>query len=148
MIPWSDLNRRHITTDQCAKVTEIKFRQMEEEKLRENAERAFQDYRRPFTTVTSLKYLGQALTAAYDDWPEVVGNLRKIWKSWAHLARLLGQEGAKPRVSGIFFQGGGTGGATIWVRDVGSYLLHRTGPGKLSTRGSKADNGDTSKEIV
>ena len=42
--------------------------------------------------------------AAEDDWPVVVGNLRKVRKSWARLERTLGREGANPRVSGIFFK--------------------------------------------
>ena len=41
-------------------------------------ERAFQAYVSPLETVTSFKYLGQALTDLDDDWPEVVANL---WKA-------------------------------------------------------------------
>ena len=40
----------------------------------------------------------------YYDWMVVVGNLIKARKSWARLTRILGQEGANPRVSGIFFK--------------------------------------------
>ena len=40
-----------------------------------------------------------------DDWPAVVGNLKKARKSWARMTRILGREGANPRVSGIFFKG-------------------------------------------
>ena len=39
-----------------------------------------------------------------DDWTDVVGNLRKSRKSWEYLARILGQEGANPRVLGMFFR--------------------------------------------
>ena len=63
-----------------------------------------QAYGRPLVTVTSFKYLGRVLAAADDDWPEVVGNLRKVRKSWSQMARILGQEGASPRVSGMFFK--------------------------------------------
>ena len=54
--------------------------------------------------VTSFKYLGQGLMAGYDDWPAVVGNLKKVRKSWDLLTRILGQEGANPRVLGVFFK--------------------------------------------
>ena len=41
---------------------------------------------------------------ADDDWPAVVGKLRKVRMIWERLARILGQEGSNPRVSGIFFK--------------------------------------------
>ena len=37
-------------------------------------------------------------------WPAVVGNLRKTWKSWAQISRILGCEEAGPRITGIFFK--------------------------------------------
>ena len=52
--------------------------------------------------VTSFKYMEWVLTVADDDWPEVVGNLRKSRKSWAQLESILGQEGNNPRVLGVF----------------------------------------------
>ena len=72
--------------------------------MRERAERAFQAYGRMLETVTSFKYLGQVLTVGGDNWPVVVRNLKKARRSWARLTRILGQEGAKPRVSGMFFK--------------------------------------------
>ena len=63
-----------------------------------------QAFGRPLVTVNSLKYLVQVLTDLYDYWTEVVGNIRKYWKRWARLARIMGQEGASPWVSGIFFK--------------------------------------------
>ena len=39
-----------------------------------------------------------------DDWPTVVGNLRNARKSWARMMRILGREGAEPRISGMFFK--------------------------------------------
>lgn len=30
----------------------------------------------------------------YDDFPEVIGNLQKVRRSWARLSRIIGQEGA------------------------------------------------------
>ena len=37
-------------------------------------------------------------------WPAVVGNLRKTWKSWARISRILDREGAGLRITGIFFK--------------------------------------------
>ena len=104
MVPWRVLNKRHLTTSQCAKGAEQKRQQMAEEDLRESAGRAFQDYGGPLEMVTSFKYLGQVLTAAKENWPEVVGNLRKARKSWSWIARILGWEGANPRVSRMFLK--------------------------------------------
>ena len=44
------------------------------------------------------------MMAADDDWPAVVGNLKKARKSWACLTRSLRREGANPRVSGMVFK--------------------------------------------
>ena len=41
------------------------------------------------------------------------------------------------------FQGDGPGGAAFWVEGVGADPLHGKVPGKISTRGRKADNVDT-----
>ena len=48
----------------------------------------------------------------------------------------------------VRIQGDGTGGAGIWVGDMGDDPLYGMEPGKLSTRGRKADNGETSKDMV
>ena len=45
-----------------------------------------------------FKYLGKVLTAADENWTEVIGNFWKEQKIWACLARIMGQEGAIPRV--------------------------------------------------
>ena len=42
--------------------------------------------------------------AGEEDWPVVMGNLRKGRKSWAQLTRILAREGADMRVSGMFFK--------------------------------------------
>ena len=44
------------------------------------------------------------LTAVEDNWPEVVGKLKKVQKIWARLTRILGREGDNPRVLGVFFK--------------------------------------------
>ena len=70
----------------------------------ESAERAFRAYGIMLETFALFKYLGKVLTKGENDWPEVVGNLKKARKSWAWLMRILGREGANPRVSGMFFK--------------------------------------------
>ena len=49
--------------------------------------------------VTELKYLRRVLTKLNDDWPVVVANLRKPWKRWERLSRILVQEGDDPQTS-------------------------------------------------
>ena len=49
--------------------------------------------------VTEFRYLGRILTNTDDDWPEVARNLRKARVTWGSLARILGREGADPKVS-------------------------------------------------
>ena len=65
---------------------------------------AFEVYGEQLKTVPSFKYLGRILTAGYDDWPAVAGNLGKARKSWGRLQRILSREGANKRVSGDFFK--------------------------------------------
>ena len=56
-------------------------------------------------------------------------------------------EGCQLKGPGDFFQGGGTGGADIRVRDVGADPPHGTGPGKFSTQGYPVYNRETAEEI-
>ena len=44
------------------------------------------------------------MTASYEDWTAVVGNLQKAWKIWACLLRILVREGSSPRVLGMLFK--------------------------------------------
>ena len=45
------------------------------------------------------------MTAGDNDWLAVVGNLAKARKSWGgRLSRVLGREGADPKVSGNFYK--------------------------------------------
>ena len=83
---------------------ERRRRRLVEEELQESLNRAFQAYREPLETVTSFKYLGRVLTAGDDDWLAVAGNLRKARESWTRMTRILGREGADPRISGLFFK--------------------------------------------
>ena len=53
--------------------------------------------------VSEFRYLRRLLTATDDDWPVVSGNIRKARVSWGRLARVLGREGADPKVSRSFY---------------------------------------------
>ena len=53
--------------------------------------------------VSEFKYLGRILTATDNDWPAVVGKLRKARQSWGRLARVLRREVADPKVSWAFY---------------------------------------------
>ena len=55
--------------------------------------RAFITYGRPLKMVTSFKYLGRVISAADDDWPEVVQNLLKARMEWHRMSRILIMEG-------------------------------------------------------
>ena len=47
----------------------------------------------PLESVLEFKYLGRVLISSDDEWPEVVGNLRKAGRRWAQMLRILGCEG-------------------------------------------------------
>ena len=53
--------------------------------------------------VSGFQYLGRILTATEDDWPAVAGNIKKARVSWGRLDRVLGREGADPKVSRNFY---------------------------------------------
>ena len=48
--------------------------------------------------------MGRVLTAGDDDWPVVVGNLRKARKIWMRTTRILIRDGEDPKISGLFFK--------------------------------------------
>ena len=75
-----------------------------EEELRESSERAFQAYGEPLKTATLFKYPGRVLTAGDDEWPEVAHNLSKDMEIWVRTTRILSQEGADPKILGLFFK--------------------------------------------
>ena len=50
-----------------------------------------------------FRYLGRILTSTDDDWPAVARNLQKARAIWGRLARILGREGADPKVSRNFY---------------------------------------------
>ena len=51
------------------------------------------------TTKLNLFLANFGILFSNDDWPAVAGNLRKAQVTWGRLARILGREGADPKVS-------------------------------------------------
>ena len=58
-----------------------------------------------------------------------------------------GTGGRQPTGLGDVLQGGGTGGPSIWVRDVGDDPRHGKGPGKFPAQGLQADYGEAAEYI-
>ena len=52
-------------------------RRIAEAELRESSDKAFEAYGEPLENVTAFRYLVWVLTAGYDDWLTVVGNIGK-----------------------------------------------------------------------
>ena len=75
---------------------------LDENKGDEGEHGNFQACCRPLEMVTYFKELGRILTNLDDDWSSVVGNIRKAWNIWARMSRIMGSEGAIPKVSGMF----------------------------------------------
>ena len=67
LVPWHDMNRRHLATTQCSRGVEWKQRRLTEEGLWEISKRAFQAYGEPLKNVTEFKYLGRVTTTGDDD---------------------------------------------------------------------------------
>ena len=140
LVPQKDLNGRNVTTTQCDKGAERKKCLLLAEEMIKSTTRALQDYGRPLETVASFKYSGWIIAAPDNNCPEVVGNLPKARKRWAHLSRILGREGAIPKVSRSL-----TGGYTFWVGYMGDDTPRRLGPGGVSTQVRAADHGKETK---
>ena len=90
-VPRRALNGRHPGTALCEKGAERKRRRLVETETRENSDQAFEAYGAPIESVTEFRYLGRILTSTVDDWPAVVGNLRKAKQIWGRLANLIGR---------------------------------------------------------
>ena len=102
-IPSKALNGRHLGTAQCKKWAEQKRRRLANTAMRENSERAFHAYGKPIKAVSEFRYLRRLLTETDDDWPAVAGNIKHARVSWGRLDRVLGREGADPKVSRSFY---------------------------------------------
>ena len=81
-----------------------------------------------------------------DNGTALVGNLKKARKSWVRLTRILGREGGKPMVSGMFFNVVVHAVLLFGVRDMSPDPLHRKVPGKFSTQGRVVDHMETVEE--
>ena len=109
-----------------------------EAEMRKTSERAFHAYGTRIEVVTEFGYLGKVLTATDDDWPAVAGNIQKARVSWGSLTRVLGREGADPKVSRSFYTAVTQQvlhfGTELWV------LTEKNGicPGRLPGQGSTA----------
>ena len=90
-----------------------------EAETREILERAFEAYGEPINNVLEFRYMGRVLTAGDKDWLAVLGKLGKARKSWGRLSRVLGQDGADPKVLGNFYKAVAQAvilfGAETWV---------------------------------
>ena len=102
-VPRKARNGRHLGTAQCAKGAKWNRRRLAETETREKLERAFHAYGQSMETVSEFRCLGRLLTATDDDWPAVAGNIKKVQSSLGSLARVLGREGADPKVSRNFY---------------------------------------------
>ena len=67
------------------------------------SEKAFHAYGNNMRAVTDFRSLGRVMTNTDEDWPAVAGNFRKARVTWGRLARILGREGADPKVSRNFY---------------------------------------------
>ena len=97
------LNRRHLETNQCRTRAERKIRRLAAAEGEAATERAFNAYGKRMQSVKEFRYLGRILTSTDDDWPAVARNLQKARATWGRLARILGQEGADPKMSRNFY---------------------------------------------
>ena len=62
------------------------------------------------------------------------------------LSRILIREGADPKVSGHFFQGGEPGGVVVWGGDEGTDPQDGAGPEYFSTQGRVTAHQEASEE--
>ena len=102
-VPRRALNGRHLGTNQCRMGAERKLQRLAAVEGEAASERAFEAYGRKINQVQEFRYLGRVLTATDDDWPEVARNLYRSRATWGRMARILGREGADPKVSRMFY---------------------------------------------
>ena len=82
--------------------------------------------------------MGRVVSAADNDWPEVVRNLEKASAVWQRLTRILNREGTAPWVYGLFFKAVVQSvlllGAETWVVTprMGWFLGGVPGPGGMT----------------
>ena len=88
----------------CKKGAERKRRSLAEEEARAVTSRAFSTYGHALYMVSSFKYLGRVISAAYDDCTAVIQNLTKARAVWQRMSRILSREGERTRVSIFLFK--------------------------------------------
>ena len=74
------------------------------EKEREVTDRDFSAYWKTLEMVTSFRYLGQEISAADENWPEVVRNLFRVRAVWKRMTQTISKEAAVPRVFRFFLK--------------------------------------------
>ena len=97
------LNGRHLGTNQCRTGAERKIWRLAAAEGEAATERDFTAYGRRMDSVREFRYLGRTLTSTDDDWPAVARNIQRARATWGRLARILGREGADPKVSRNFY---------------------------------------------
>ena len=97
------LNGRHLGTNQCRTGAERKIQRLAAAEGEAATERAFNAYGKRIKAVKEFRYLGRILTSTDNDWPAVARNLYRARTMWGRLARILGREGADPKVSQMFY---------------------------------------------
>ena len=97
------LNGHHLETNQCRTGAERKIQRLGAAEEEAVTKRAFHAYGKKMRAVTEFRYLGIVLTKTDADWPAVARNLQKARVTWGRLARILGREGADPKVSCNFY---------------------------------------------
>ena len=81
---------------------EQKRQRLAEADLTESLEMDLEANREPLENMTAFRYLERVLTAEYDYWIAVVGNLGKARKSCGQLSRILSREGGGSKSVGKF----------------------------------------------
>ena len=104
LVPWKALNGTHRRTSQCDRSAEQEQWRLVAEEEREVTTRSLSTYGCPLEMVTSFRYLGQIISVADDNWPEVVKNFSRAREVSRRMTQILSREGAAPQVSGLFFK--------------------------------------------
>ena len=92
---------------------------MVEKEARDGDALSFKAYDQSLPMVSLFCYLWWTLMATDDEWPAVVGNLRKARRVWACLLWILGWEGGGHADLREVLIGGSPGNFPFWVKDVG-----------------------------
>ena len=98
------LNTRHYVSE--------KYKQGEERRIRrETLQRCFKAIRVSFQIneetlplLEAFPYLGRTITYSNSDWSAVYLNLRKSWRRWGVVARVLESTGATGRARGAMYE--------------------------------------------